>query len=570
MTPELASLEARLQQIDDAIAGLDARLRALEGAAASAATGAPEPAVATEATSVGALAERFDLAALLSLAGRTLMVFGGAYFLRALTDMGRLPRGGGIAAGLVYAIVWLAAADRAAAKGRPLGALFHGIAAVAIGLPLLWEASTRFAFLGAPASAVAVGAFTALALAVAWRRALQPLAGMTSLAAIIAALGLIGATGHYVPFAVLLILVGIATLWLGYDRDWFWLRWPAAFVADLVVVGLAIRASAAKALEAPETVIAVQVLLLAAYLGSFTTRTLVRGRLVIPFEVIQTIAVLAVGLGGAVAVAHASGSGEMALGAAAALLGMGCYAAAFAFVERRQGLGANFYFYATLALVLILTGTGVLLEGTALAVTLAGLGVLTTWMGHRRSRLALSFHGAVYAVVSAGVSGLLAASMTALAGAAGPAWPVLGVAAWVALVAAWFCMAVPRPDVREAPATAGAVPRLVLAVLVIVGTGGAVLAYLAPVVAGTPPDAGVLATLRTAIVAAAAVLLALATRVDRLAELGSLLYPVLVVGGLKLVFEDFRYSRPATLFLALALFGAALVAAPRIAGRQKR
>jgi hypothetical protein len=42
---------------------------------------------------------------------------------------------------------------------------------------------------------------------------------------------------------------------------------------------------------------------------------------------------------------------------------------------------------------------------------------------------------------------------------------------------------------------------------------------------------------------------------------------VLVAGGLKLVIEDFRLSRPATLFIALALYGVALIAAPRLARR---
>jgi len=108
----------------------------------------------------------------------------------------------------------------------------------------------------------------------------------------------------------------------------FWLRWPSALVADLAVVGLTVRVLNAQQLERPDAVIAVQLLLLAAYLGSFASRTLVRGRAVIPFEVIQTMAVLAVGLGGAVMVAHRSGAGEFALGTASAALGLGGYAAA--------------------------------------------------------------------------------------------------------------------------------------------------------------------------------------------------------------------------------------------------
>jgi hypothetical protein len=72
---------------------------------------------------------------------------------------------------------------------------------------------------------------------------------------------------------------------------------------------------------------------------------------------------------------------------------------------------------------------------------------------------------------------------------------------------------------------------------------------------------------RTAVLAAVALLLAGASHAKRGQELGWLLYPVLALGGVKLFAEDLRFSRPATLFLALALYGAALVAAPRLARR---
>jgi hypothetical protein len=36
------------------------------------------------------------------------------------------------------------------------------------------------------------------------------------------------------------------------------------------------------------------------------------------------------------------------------------------------------------------------------------------------------------------------------------------------------------------------------------------------------------------------------------------------VVGLKMVVQDFQQSRPRTLFIALALFGAALIIAPRL------
>jgi hypothetical protein len=67
-------------------------------------------------------------------------------------ESGNLPQSGAVALGIAYALVWLGAADRAAGAGRFTSSLFHGVTAVVIGFPLLWEASTRFGFFGADAS----------------------------------------------------------------------------------------------------------------------------------------------------------------------------------------------------------------------------------------------------------------------------------------------------------------------------------------------------------------------------------------------------------------------------------
>jgi hypothetical protein len=567
MASDLTGIESRLARVEEALAGIEDRLRALEAARPPAAEpGAMDQDVVPAAPETPGVPGLVDLPLVLSLAGRTLMVFGGAFLLRALTDSGWVPLGGGIAIGLAYAVLWLVAADRAAGRGHRPSALFHGATGVAIACPLLWEASTRFAGIGPPAGAAALAAVTGLALAVAWRRSLQALAGVTTMAAIATSIGLV-TTGQFVPVTVFLVVLGVATLWLGYDRDWFWLRWPAAFAADAAVIGLTTRAMSPQHLERPETVVAVQVLLLAAYLGSFALRTLVRGRLVIPFEIVQTVAVLGVGLGGAVAVAHAAGTGEGLLGGASALLGAGSYAAAFAFVGRRQGLGDNFYFYATLALVLTLTGCGVVLAGLSSVLVLASMSVAAAWLGRRLARHALVVHSAVYAVAAAGVSGLLALAAAALVRA--PAtWPAFEAGAWVALAAAALCLATPCHEDGEADAVHTRIPRLVLSSLVVLGVWAAVVLHAAPVVAGDPPDAGTLATLRTAVIAGTALVLAGATRVARARELGWLLYPVLVLGSVKLLVEDMRVSRPASLFVALALFGAALVVAPRLARRE--
>jgi drug/metabolite transporter (DMT)-like permease len=83
-------------------------------------------------------------------------------------------------------------------------------------------------------------------------------------------------------------------------------------------------------------------------------------------------------------------------------------------------------------------------------------------------------------------------------------------------------------------------------------------------------DPGVLATVSTGVLSVATLLVAWAGRHDRLREWGWLVYPLLIGIGLKLVTQDFKHSRPATLFIALALYGAALILAPRLRRRVEK
>jgi hypothetical protein len=75
----------------------------------------------------------------------------------------------GVPLGLVYALVWMGAASRAARHGDPLRAGFDGATALAIGFPLIVEAALRFALLTPALAAASLAAFTGVMLLVAWR-----------------------------------------------------------------------------------------------------------------------------------------------------------------------------------------------------------------------------------------------------------------------------------------------------------------------------------------------------------------------------------------------------------------
>jgi hypothetical protein len=77
-------------------------------------------------------------------------------------------------------------------------------------------------------------------------------------------------------------------------------------------------------------------------------------------------------------------------------------------------------------------------------------------------------------------------------------------------------------------------------------------------------DPGGGSALRTITISAAAILLARLRRKRFAAPVGFLVYPLLVVGGLRIVLFDLMHGRPATLFLTFAVYGAALIFAPRL------
>jgi predicted tellurium resistance membrane protein TerC len=113
-------------------------------------------------------------------------------------------------------------------------------------------------------------------------------------------------------------------------------------------------------------------------------------------------------------------------------------------------------------------------------------------------------------------------------------------------------------------------PQLIVLALSIWEVGGLMVVYLAPVMAGAggaEPHLAILAALRTAVLSVSSVTLALSSRFRRWPEARWLVYPVLILTGVKLFVEDFPHGQPATLFVALAFVGSALLLVARLLKR---
>jgi hypothetical protein len=311
-----------------------------------------------------------------------------------------------------------------------------------------------------------------------------------------------------------------------------------------------------------------QLLLVGGYLASVAMRTLAGSREVTVFEALQSAAALVVGFGGAAYVAAATGTGGTFLVAIALACGIGAYAAAFAVIMPRDGVRRNFAFYTSVAVVFVIAGSAIGLPEPA--IWWAALAVACAWLarpelarpGEERAGTLLTGHAATYLFAAAATSGLLSATLRALTGDAVSQSP-LAPRLLVVFAAACLCWAL-RPS-PSADAPHGSLARAPIALLVAVATA----AWLAALWLSDGTAPGVAATVRTGTLAATALALALIGRWTPLAEAAWLVYPLLAAGAIKLLVEDFPKSSAATLFVALAMYGGALIAAPRLVRWQR-
>ena len=124
------------------------------------------------------------------------------------------------------------------------------------------------------------------------------------------------------------------------------------------------------------------------------------------------------------------------------------------------------------------------------------------------------------------------------------------------------CLFIPVAQKSDRWGTLAGLPQLVVLALAVWEVGGFFVVVGGAMFAGvetTEPNLGVLAALRTAVLSVAAVTLACSSRYRRWPEARWLVYPVLVLVGIKLFVEDFPNGEPASLFVALAFIGSALL-----------
>ena len=552
--PEWEALEREVRELAQRVA----QLERYAGLSAPAAPAAIAPRIRASHPLAG-------MPGLLPIVGKALLGLAGAYLLRALTESGTLSPKVGIAAGIVYALLWLGWAARSPAAER-LTTAIHSLTAVLVLCPLLWEATVRFHAIGTWTAAAVLLAFAAFGMAISWRKSLLIVSTFATLAALGTAAALLLATHDVLPFTFLFLAVAAAieaSACLGHSLGERWLGATAADLAVLLATWLVTNERGLPQGYAPiphAWLLTAQVALLTIYLSSTIVRTLFRGFSFTGFETAQCAVAFAISLSGGLQMAPVMAA-VMLLCAAA------CYLASFALLERQGASSRNFFTYSTFGILLALAGSRILLSGAATAWVWSILAVACIWAGGSFGRLTLLVHGGIYLLLALAASGAFQEAASLLLGAG--SWPgERQMALWTGLAAtaaAYRLVVYYRR--AEYASTNMQVFRLAVAASFLwmaAGIAAGILTGAYHLVLGAGANLAYCAALRTGGLAGLSLLLAWAGPRWNHVELSLLVYPAMVLGGYRLLVQDLNQGHNGALFFSLLLYGAVLTALPRL------
>ena len=505
--------------------------------------------------------------------GRVLVAIAGAYVLRALTDFGVMPRGIGMAIGLLYAVVWLFIAARLPAQGEFAIATTCSTSVLIMG-PLVWEASVRLKAMSTWTSAGVAAGFAFIALTLSWRKRRTILSGVMLVSSTLLAAALLLATDDLLPFTLCLLAIAAATEFAACRNHPTGSRWTSAIAADAAVLAFSWLMSREHGLPegyvaaSTQALLATQLLLIAIYMATAITQTVVRRRTLALSEMAQTASALLVGIGGIVWVFKSNGTGMLTLGISGLIGGVACYALSFLLFDQNK---LNFRAWATYGLFLVLTGTSLLFSGSGFWVLWCGCAVACCWAALAARRPTLGLHGAVYLLLGSAVSDATSQTLAMLFGAGDVSfqWLVsLGVLAaavlsWVAIARSW-----PGDTARwRKEAASLAVSANIVWILSGIAVHTLVSAWQ---FTAKPQDGRIPAdSLGTVVLTTFSVALAWAGTRWPLRELVWLACGFMGLGAWKLATRDFMNERNLALVLSLLFYGGALILLPRILHRKR-
>lgn len=507
----------------------------------------------------------------MTLIGKSFVGIALAYLLRALTESNLLPHAAGVGLGLAYALAWLMWAARTDAA-QTVTISLRALTSALVLVPLLWEATLRFHALSSAVTAALLVFFCAFGLVISWRKNLTSVAWVTSLAGLAACAVLIFQSKDLLPYTIALVAIAAAVEISACMEHYLGERWIVALMADLSV--LLMLAVATRGNDAGPyvpmnrwAIFAVQVALLATYLGSTFIRTLARARDITDFEIGQCVASFLIASAGALRLAGGDPAAVKAVGAICAIAGASCYVVSFAFKARQEGRNRNFQTYATFALALVLGGSWLLLQGAVVVSAWTALAVCFAVAGTRAGRLTLQFHAAAYLLLAMLVSGAaLATAQRYLTTASHSPHTLPPPSLWIVTAGALLGYFVVTARSSAGPPSGVAVP-LVMGSSAIWSLAG-ILAAVSEVVCrnatadNQSPD--LCATLLTCVLAAVCLASAYQARRLRRRELQWIAVVIAVIAAYKLVIQDLSHAPAFGVVVSLLAYGGTLSLLPRL------
>ena len=563
-------MEDRLRQLEKTVAEIQERLQRLEVRLEArpekfeAALGASVPERDEGAKSAGKPRPTGAmLARSLQLIGRTCLVLGGAFLIRALSDGRILSPGIGIASALALAIGSLAFSYRAGRFGNKLSAAFHGLTGALIAYPLAYETSTRLGAMSSSTAAAIIAGITLLLFFVAWRHRVQALAWLGVAFCLATALAVMQTAGLHTESLFVLMLVAAATMWLAESCSWNGPRWPTVLLFDVAVLRSVLSAAhdrgAAPAAFRVGFAFAMVVVLLT--LAALVHRTFARNQSVTAFHIVQSFASLGIGT---IAVVYASGeyAWNAALAGAVILVFSGAAMfVALASVPSRNLARRDYLFYLAMSAGLLFVGGALATRGELRGLLWAALGLLTAGLGHRLQRLSLSAYGALFTWAGATASSLINTVSDAFFGGA-QRWRAPnaeGIIVLALALAAYWVIAKTSSESKLRPWIAR-FPASATLLLCAISLGALVVHGERAALGLRGIDHAFVAMARTLALVATATSLAVAHRSLQLSELAWISYVILGLGGIKLLVEDLPSGRALTLVIAFAAYGMGLIA----------
>jgi hypothetical protein len=549
-----------LELLSDRVIELEKRVHALEHSHEAktpeikSAAVAASPKLATDENSL-------QTANVFPLIGRAMLGIAGAYLLRAIAEAGLVPNGVAAAAGIAYALGWLAWAVRAPRLAVIVPLVYAGTSTMIL-MPMLWEETLHFRVFAPATTAGVLAAFVFVAVLLEWRRDASPVLWVALSATVAAAIALSVATRVMLPFVLVLLLVVLLCEGgraVGRSRP----MWPlVALAADATVWAMIFVYEGPQNTRAdyPELSIAAllfpALMLFAISAASVAGRVFVKGYKIGAAEIVQVMITFALAV---LSVLYFAPCVEKILGFACLALSATTYATCFLNL-RHLAEPRDFRVFSAWSAALLIAGALWSLPHTAAGIAFAIAGTAAYFIAERLELSILELQGAVFLCVAAFVSDEARHLVVVLSGAQ-PDRPMLTM--WVVggcAAAAYFA----GKDGKDA-GWARQMLQFVAAMLGVSATSAiAVHGMLTVAKFAIALDGHHIAFLRTLAISLVSLALAFAgSRWGRITMM-RMAYVALALLAVKLIFEDMRHGHMEFIAGSIFLFAITLIAVPRL------